>query len=188
MQKVEPQKFNIDGNTFFTPTELFFTNKNLVTNSITHNGIEIPLTDLLKSLETAQQNILYVDNILKHCLLQSNILKEKMLALEVERNKCNIGEYQEVEFVFKGKYTQNLTYIFDIIYKDCVFGDNVTITDVEIFLIPPREMFNDLLSWYIGGKGEYSQKIKITLEGISFADIENNMGLHFSEYMTSAKT
>ncbi len=187
MQKVEPQKFNIDGNTFFTPTELFFTNKNLVTNSITHNGTDTPLTDLLKSLETAQQNLLYIDNILKHCLLQSNALKEKMLSLEVERNNCNAGEYQEVKFIFKGKYTQNLTYIFDIVYVD-LYGDNVTVADVEIFLIPPREMFNDLLSWYIGGKGEYSQKIKVTLEGISFADIENNMALHFSEYMTSAKT
>ena len=49
-------------------------------------------------------------------------------------------------------------------------------------------MFNDLLMWYIGGKGEYSQKIKITLEGISFSDIEKNMALHFSEYMSSTKT
>ena len=187
MKKIEQQKFEIENNLFFKGIQLYFSNKNLLSNTVICNESETPVSDLLKSLEDAQQKLLYVDNILKHFLLHSNLFKENMLALEVARNNCSKGEYVEVKFKFNGTFTNNLTYSFDIIYID-INGEETIVNGVDIFLIPPREMFNDLLMWYIGGKGEYSQKIKITLEGISFSDIEKNMSLHFSEYMSSTQT
>ena len=187
MIKTEPQKFVIESNEFVNSSSFYFNNKNLLGNTLVCNDVETPIAESLKSLEEAQQKLLYIDNILKHALCKANVFKENMYALEVARNACNKGEYVEVVFKFKNTFTSNLTYNFDIVYLDFA-GDETVINDIEIFLIPPRDMFYDLLMWYIGGKGEYSQKIKITLEGISFADIEKNMQEHFSEYVTSNKT